>query len=194
VRVIWKDHATERGGNVSSTLDRYDVAAAGFRRRLAPLGPHDDARPTPCEGWDVATLVEHTLGALALVTNLVSPTVEDERSATHLDRYDVLVADLREKTADPALGATVVDSPFGKLALKQLVSSIIVHDLLVHTWDLARSTGGDEHLDDALVEHTAAHMSPLDDVLREHGFGPKVTAPADADAQTQLLCFLGRDV
>jgi len=35
-------------------------------------------------------------------------------------------------------------------------------------------------------------MSPLDDVLREHGFGDKVDPPEGADAQTRLLCFLGR--
>jgi hypothetical protein len=35
-------------------------------------------------------------------------------------------------------------------------------------------------------------MAPLDVVLREHGFGPRIDAPDDADAQTRLLCFLGR--
>jgi uncharacterized protein (TIGR03086 family) len=73
------------------------------------------------------------------------------------------------------------------------VSSIVVHDLLVHTWDLARATGGDERLDPALVEHTLASMEPLDDALRGHGaFADKLPAPDDADEQTKLLCFLGR--
>lgn len=37
-------------------------------------------------------------------------------------------------------------------------------------------------------------MQPLDEVLRSSGqFGPKVEVPADADVQTRLLAFIGRD-
>jgi uncharacterized protein (TIGR03086 family) len=119
--------------------------------------------------------------------------VDDDRSAASVDRFDRACADLRAKVADPELASTVVESPFGELTLKQIVSSIVVHDLLVHTWDLARATGGDEHLDPALVEHTLASMEPLDDALRGHGaFADKLPAPDDADEQTKLLCFLGR--
>jgi hypothetical protein len=35
----------------------------------------------------------------------------------------------------------------------------------------------------------------MDEVMRRPGaFGPKVEPPADADAQTKLLTFLGRQV
>jgi uncharacterized protein (TIGR03086 family) len=179
-------------GPVSNTLERYDVAVAGFRRRLEPLSPSDFSRPSPCEGWTAGDLIDHTIGAVILVARLVGDRVDDDKSASYTERYFRATDDLRTKVADPVLGATVVESPFGTLAVKQVVSSIIVHDLLVHTWDLARATGGDERLDDELVAHTYASMSPLDDVLRGHGFGEKVDAPDDADAQTQLLCFLGR--
>ena len=36
-------------------------------------------------------------------------------------------------------------------------------------------------------------MLPMDEVLRQSGqFGPKVDVPDDADEQTKLLAFLGR--
>jgi uncharacterized protein (TIGR03086 family) len=177
---------------MSSTIERYDVAVEGFRRRLEPLAPADFARPSPCEGWTAGDLVDHTIGAVTLVAGLVGERGDEDRSASYATRYDRATEDLRAKVSDPVLGATVVESPFGTLALKQLVSSIVVHDLLVHTWDLARATDGDELLDNELVVHTYKHMAPLDDVLREHGFATKVDAPGDADAQTRLLCFLGR--
>jgi uncharacterized protein (TIGR03086 family) len=177
---------------VSSTLERYDAAVSDFRRRLEPLAPSDFARPSPCEGWTAGELVDHTIGAVTLVAGLVGDRAPADTAGSFTERYDRATRDLRAKVADAVLGATVVESPFGTLALKQLVSSIVVHDVLVHTWDLARATGGDERLDEELVGHTYEHMSPLDDVLREHGFAKKVDAPDGADAQTRLLCFLGR--
>jgi uncharacterized protein (TIGR03086 family) len=177
---------------VSSTLERYNVAVSGFRRRLEPLAPSAFSLPSPCEGWTAGDLVDHTIGAVTLVAGLAGASVDDDGSSGYVERFDRATDGLRAKAADPVIGATVVDSPFGKLAVKQLVSSIVVHDLLVHTWDLARATGGDERLDEALVAHTYASMAPLDDVLRGHGFATKVAAPDGADAQTELLCFLGR--
>jgi uncharacterized protein (TIGR03086 family) len=174
------------------TLERYDTAIDGFARRLSPLTEHDFDLPSPCEGWTAGVLVDHTIDTLAMVANMVGDHLGDEPGATRSARFDRAAADLRAKVADPELAATVVASPFGSLALKQLVSSIVVHDVLVHTWDLARATGGDERLDDELVAHTYASMAPLDEVLREHGFDAKVPAPQDADPQTELLCFLGR--
>lgn len=177
---------------MTSTLERYDTATEGFRRRLAPLGPADFDRPSPCEGWSAGALVDHATDVLVMVSNLAGTRLDDDTSASRTERFDRAARDLRDKVADDALAASIVDSPFGRLALKQLVSSVVVHDLLVHTWDLARATGGDEQLDAPLVAHTYASMAPLDDVLREHGFAAKVEPPDGADAQTELLCFLGR--
>jgi uncharacterized protein (TIGR03086 family) len=177
---------------MTSTLERFDGTAEGFRRRLAAVDPGDVDLPSPCEEWRVRELIDHALGVVVMVTNLVPSPIVDDASSSDLARYDLAVADLHAKVADPALGATVVDSPFGAMALKQLVSSVVVHDLLVHTWDLARATGGDERLDAELVAHTYAAMLPFDETLRAHGFAPKVTVSDDVDDQTRLLCFLGR--
>jgi uncharacterized protein (TIGR03086 family) len=177
---------------MSTTLERLDTAVAGFRTRLDGLTPDALDAPSPCEGWTGADVVDHTITALVAVSDFVGDPVDDDKSAPQLARFDRAAASLHAKVADPALAGTVVESPFGELALKQIVSSIVVHDLLVHTWDLARATGGDEHLDPELVSHTFAHMQPLDETLREHGFGEKVATTDDADEQTQMLRFLGR--
>jgi uncharacterized protein (TIGR03086 family) len=66
-------------------------------------------------------------------------------------------------------------------------------DVLVHTWDLARATGLDEALDPEEVTRMLHGLEPLDEVLRASGhFGPKVDVPADADEQTRLIAFTGR--
>lgn len=39
-----------------------------------------------------------------------------------------------------------------------------------------------------------AGMTPIEQMLRDSGqYGPRVAVPADADPQTQLIGFLGRD-
>jgi len=66
---------------------------------------------------------------------------------------------------------------------------------VVHSWDLARATGGDEQLDPAEVHKVFEALRPLGDKLRSPGaFGPAVDPPKGADEQTELLAFLGRAV
>ena len=49
---------------------------------------------------------------------------------------------------------------------------------LIHSWDIARATGGDERLDPELVEYVCERFKPLDELLRQPwAFGPKITAP-----------------
>ncbi|WP_353961381.1 hypothetical protein [Antrihabitans cavernicola] len=64
----------------------------------------------------------------------------------------------------------------------------------MHSWDLARATGQDETLDPERCAAMLAGMQSWDAVLRSSGqYGPKVDVPGDADAQTKLIAFIGRD-
>lgn len=174
-----------------STLERYDAAVDGFAVRLAGLGPSDFARPSPCEGWSAGVLVDHTISTLLFAASLPGP-VADDVAASRSARFAAAASALRGRLLDPEAAAAMHDTPFGTLALKQVVSSVVVHDVLVHTWDLARATGGDEALDKGLCRQVLEAMTPFDAALRGHGFGAKVDPPAGADEQTRLLCFLGR--
>jgi hypothetical protein len=64
----------------------------------------------------------------------------------------------------------------------------------MHTWDLARATGQDDRLDPGFCAQLLGGMEPMEEVIRSSGhYGPRVEVPADADAQTRLLGFIGRD-
>lgn len=96
--------------------------------------------------------------------------------------------------ADQAIANQVVSSMIGELPFAQLVETMLCADTLVHTWDLAKGAGLDDRLDPDLVEATFAFMKPADEMLRHPElFGPKIEPPPGADAQSQLLCFLGRE-
>jgi hypothetical protein len=64
----------------------------------------------------------------------------------------------------------------------------------MHTWDLARATGQDDALDPAVCSAMLAGMEPMEELMRGSGqYGARVEVPADADPQTRLLGFIGRD-
>ena len=82
----------------------------------------------------------------------------------------------------------------GEVPLDQAIDRFYTADVFMHTWDLARATGQDDRLDPELCAEMLAGMEPIDEMLRASGqYGPRVPVPADADAQTRLLGFIGRD-
>jgi hypothetical protein len=68
-------------------------------------------------------------------------------------------------------------------------------DYALHAWDLARAIGGDEQLDDALVEELWLVMSPMAPMIGgsgQFGTGPSGDLDADAPLQARLLDLSGR--
>ena len=81
----------------------------------------------------------------------------------------------------------------GPMPAAQVIGRLISMDVLVHTWDLAKATGGDLALDADAVAMSYSGIKPMDAMIRQPGmFGPKLDTPAGADIQTEFLRFLGR--
>jgi uncharacterized protein (TIGR03086 family) len=91
--------------------------------------------------------------------------------------------------------ATPFAHPFvGAMPLPAAVEKFYVTDVFLHTWDLARATGQDERLDPDTCADLLAGMVPIEELLRSSGqYGPAVPVPDEADVQTRLLAFIGRD-
>ena len=71
---------------------------------------------------------------------------------------------------------------------------IYTADVFMHTWDLARATGQDDRLDPGFSAALVDGMEQMEEAIRSSGqYGARVSVPADADAQTRLLGFIGRD-
>jgi uncharacterized protein (TIGR03086 family) len=80
------------------------------------------------------------------------------------------------------------------MSVQDTVDMLVTPDVLIHTWDLARATGLDERLDKRIAAQTLTGMQPMDEALRASGhYGPRVEVPAEADIQTRLLAFTGRE-
>ena len=179
---------------MSEIADQYAVVADGFNRVLDAVPADAWDRPAPCEGWVARDVVHHLVEWVPSFFfgdrwGIEAPSLPDDPAAA----WHAIDAGLRRALADPALAAQVADTPMGAMSLEQTLGMIVTGDVLVHTWDLARATGGDERLDADAVHRMFVGMEPMDEMIRGSGqFGPRVQVPADADEQTQLIAFTGR--
>ncbi|MGY2701605.1 maleylpyruvate isomerase family mycothiol-dependent enzyme [Nocardioides sp. HB32] len=159
------------------------------------LGTTDWDAPAPVDGWRARDVVGH------LVTWL--PEFLDSRGLPGLGPVDLAdpaaawqahAAAVQELLEGPDAGVLVDDPYLGGRSLGDLVEMIYTADVFMHTWDLARATGQDDTLDPATCAALLEGMVPIEEAMRSSGqYGARVEVPADADVQTRMLGFIGRD-
>jgi uncharacterized protein (TIGR03086 family) len=182
---------------VSEVADRYRRAAGRFTLRASevPAGAWDN--PAPCEGWVARDVVRHLvdwmpafLAAAGGPSLPAGPSVDVDPAGA----WGALDAGLQSLLDDPDAVATVITHPrAGSHRLDDAIATFFLGDIVIHTWDLARATGLDETLDPDIVHDMLTGMEPLDEMLRASGqYGPKVEVGPDADEQTRLIAFTGR--
>jgi uncharacterized protein (TIGR03086 family) len=182
-----------------SPADEYREIGGRFTRLVD--GVPDAAtwnRPAPVDGWTARDVVRHLvewfppfLRGGAGVELPTGPSVDDDPAAA----WRTFSTGVQEVLDDPASAELVLSNPhIGDIPLPQAVSRFFTADVFMHTWDLARATGQDETLDAERCAVMYAGMEPMDEMLRASGqYGPRVPVPEDADPQTKLLAFIGRD-
>lgn len=178
---------------MSSTAERFALIADHFAERIANVPAHRWEDPSPCPPWTARDVVDHVVDGCGFFLTATGRPLTVPADAPPADRWAEAQAAMADALADPTACATRVASPVGELAFKQVVGGVLLHDVLVHTWDLARATGQDERLDPATTEAALAKMAPFDEYLRGPAmFGPRLEVTDDADVQTRFLAFVGR--
>lgn len=182
---------------MSEVADRYSTIADGFTARLAGVPPDGWSAPSPCSDWKAGDIVAHVVNVHRRVLSTLdgseppSVTTSDDLS----DAWRAAKAAIADALLDDVRAATVISGMFGEQPFESLVSRLLCADTLVHTWDLARATGQDEHLDSVAVTKAMEFLAALDDAIRRPGgFAAKIEPAAGADEQTRLLNFCGRPV
>jgi uncharacterized protein (TIGR03086 family) len=188
------------------TVDRLAellLATEAFDRRVVAIPADGWGAPTPCDEWTVRDLVEHVTGGNRFAVPLLDgASLADAFDAALAPGFsDDTLADLRS-SADAQLAAFAADGaldrichhPRGDITGSEF-AGLRIGDLAVHAWDLARATGGDEHLDDRLVAAAWAAYEPRAATLVASawfGGGASGTLPEGAPLQDRLLDLLGR--
>jgi uncharacterized protein (TIGR03086 family) len=175
------------------TVDLWSKVADGFGARLNAVTDDQWDAPTPCTDWNVRQLVDHVVDGQRMLPTRLGVEIDtadgDPKRAWPAIRAAALAAYQQPGVLDES-----VELPFGTMTVRQMLTNVMTGDLLLHSWDLARATGGDEQLEPEAVATVFEGYQPLDEMLHSSGqvFGPKVDPPTGADLQTELLCFAGR--
>jgi uncharacterized protein (TIGR03086 family) len=149
------------------------------------------AADTPCEEWDVRTLLNHMIDTQRYFLSVAQgrdvsppgptpPDILGEDPASDFSRASDEVIEtfsqpgVIEKTG-PALGIAFADQ-------------------LLHGWDLATATGQDRTMPTGLADAAYATIhGRFTDEQRKGVFKPEVDVGSDASAQDRLLAYTGRD-
>lgn len=176
---------------------RHRRAAERFGRTV--LGVADWSVPTPVPQWRARDVVAHLTGWLPpFLASAGGPALSDAHADAIADPVPAWLsqaAAVQRLLEDPDHRATALTDPYlGTMLLAEAIDRFYTTDVVLHTWDLARATGQDDRLDPDWCADVLAGMEPMEDAIRGSGhYGPRVAVSADADAQTRLLGFIGRD-
>lgn len=191
---------------MSGTDHRQDLVRSYEQAAAIVAGVHPDQlqRPTPCPDYDVATLVDHLVGAGWRAVALgrgEKPTGEEFPHVALAEAPEELRRAGKEADAawtDDARLAATVTMPWGEVYTGATLVNMYLAELAAHSWDLARATGQGGRLDPSLalpaLDGARAMLKPeyRDLMGRGSPFGAEVAAPADATDWERLAAFMGR--
>lgn len=171
------------------------------RARTVPLvrGVRDGQldTPTPCADYDVRGLLNHLFHvvvqfqALAAKKDSDFTTTPDYLTGDWRGRFDDEVASLVAAWAAPGADEGVT----GAMAMPAgTVGAMVLLDLTVHGWDLARATGQEFVADERVVRALEQPVKELAPTARQMNmFAEPVAVPDNADPFAALLATTGRD-
>ena len=157
---------------------------------------------TPCTEWNLHDLVNHMVVEVAWIPDLIDSKTISEVG----NKYE---GDLLEK--DPLLAWSRYANK-ARTAVEKVDLSALVHlsykdttagdyigevasDLLIHSWDVAKSINTNDKLPNDMVEQFYIDIKPHIPELQKMGIYHKsIKADKNASTQTKLLALLGRDV
>jgi uncharacterized protein (TIGR03086 family) len=173
-------------------IEHHRRACRGFTDVVRDAPADRWAAATPCSEWDARALVEHVIGFHEfLLLRPLGVRAQRPREGPAA-RWLATHAAIERALAEPGLNAPIGYFD-GHTRRPRDVLAAITSDVLIHTWDLARSVGVPERLDDelcGLALDGARAAGPAD----ESGlFAPAVPVASDATTPQRLLGLRGRD-
>ena len=178
------------------------AASAEAARVVGNVPPHALDTPTPCGDWDLRALLNHTI----LWTSY---------SAERRAHGESVAEELMNKdfTADPGFredyarqigkAVTAWSAPqawegnlnvMGDATPAADVGAMLLMEVGLHGWDVARATGQEFTVDDRTAKALADVVSAQAELFRKYqGFADAVEPPKNATAFERALTLSGRD-
>ena len=171
-------------------VDLYKRGSDWAIEKVAGASGKLDAK-TPCDKWDVRTLLNHMLETQRYFLNTAQgkdasppgPTPPETLSKDPLADFKAVRQELIDTYSQP-----------GVLEKTGPSLGIAFSDLLIHSWDLARATGQDEVMPEGLAETNYQFIhGRFTDEQRKGIFGPAIEVGDNTPAQDRLLAYTGRN-
>lgn len=180
--------------------ERMAKAAAEAARVVGNVRREQLGAPSPCAGWDVRALVNHLILWAAFVSEGAArkqPLPADlDRDFTEDDFVAVFAAQIRRTVAawgEPGAREGVTELGGAELPA-ELAWQLLLSELVLHAWDLARATGQGFTCDDDVAMATFEVVGQVAAQGREMGlYADEVAVPASASPLDRALAASGRD-
>ena len=177
-------------------------AGEAYRARLGGVRADQWDQRSVCDGWTVKELADHVLGGNRFAVPLLSGASADAALTIALEGgfdgdllglYDTSAAAQLEAFSAPGALDAEVAHPSGPTDGRTF-AGLRAGDQLLHGWDLARSTGQDEGLDEGVAAAVWAVYEPrlTGPTGDRFGDGASGTVPDDAPVVLRLLDRSGR--
>ncbi len=171
-------------------VDLYERASAWTLDKVAGATASLDD-PTPCDGWDVRTLLDHMLDTQRYFVE----SARGEDAAPIGSPPPHLLSG--EPVADFARARAETIQVFGAPGVAEQAGpsvGIAFSDQLLHGWDVAKATGQDATMPTGLAELAYRTMhGRFTEAQRVGIFEPERSVDDDATPQAKLLAYTGRD-
>ena len=167
------------------------------------MGDAELHRPTPCDDWDAAALIEHVTMGSEMAIALLDGAGQEEALAFRDREFG---GDDPISACRAAIGAqvtrmravtdwdAVVHHPVGDVPASQLLG-FRTGDLTLHAWDLATAIGADASLPADLATVVYENLKPMEPFIAQIGVfgeGPSGDVGDDATVEQRLLDLTGR--
>jgi uncharacterized protein (TIGR03086 family) len=182
-------------------MTQFERAQDGLEAVLAAVPDDRWDSPSACTEWTVRDIAGHvTWGQHMLRALTTGEQFDDRRGAPGSAAPGVVAGDdplsawraaRMPALSEEALARITPVTGLGEVPLSAMVTVLTV-DLVTHTWDIASALEIDVRLDPDLVDMSFA-WARANVVRRPEFFGPELEPPADADEQTRLMAYLGRE-
>lgn len=169
----------------------WQQAASAWDQRWQAVQADQWQAQSNCDAWTVQQLADHTIATQAtFAAGVVGAEVAPDAA------WPEVHAAISARLQDPSVLDGTADVPGMGEVPKTMVFGIAASDMLIHSWDLARSIGADEQLPAEAVQACSMGLQKMPEAMRmaDGRFKASIESAEGADMQTQFLNFSGRQV
>jgi uncharacterized protein (TIGR03086 family) len=178
------------------------AAAAETARVVGNVNAGELDRKTPCADWDLRTLLNHTIlwTAYSAEQRAYGKSVAEDLMSKDFAAAPGFAADYQAQVAravqawsDPKAWAGG-RSVMGSETPATDIAAMLIAEMVLHGWDIARATGQDYQCSQELANELLQTVETQGEMFRQYqGFAAIVQVPDSADAFDRALSLSGRD-